>query len=232
MNPEQKLNLFEYSDARASEYDKNYAGSGPASVSDPDAYREEVSTISRLLPQYIGGDHIDLACGTGFWLQFYEKNCHSITLIDQSERMLSECSKRIKELGIERKVHIIREDLFNYPFEQNRYDSALIGLLIGLMTKPEERDFFDILKRILRPEGVFIIIDSVWSKERAATRSKTGIQKRVLHDGREFQIYKRYFDKRDFGHLANEHKLNLTVIFEGRAFMAAAGSIARLTALE
>jgi len=232
MNPKHKLNMFEYSDARASGYDKNYTGSGPASISDPNAYREEVSTISRLLPNYIGAEHIDLACGTGFWLQFYEKNCHSITLIDQSETMLSECSQKIKKLGTKSKVQIICDDLFKYPFEQNRYDSALIGFLISLMTKSEERDFFNILKRILRPGGIFIIIDSIWSKERAATYSKIGIQKRMLNDGREFEIYKRYFDKKDFDDLANKHKVNLTVIHEGRAFIAAAGSVAKLTALE
>lgn len=232
MNPKQKQNIFEYSDARAAEYDKNYITGSSASIYDHDAYREDDFTISRLLPKYISGEHIDLACGTGFWLQFYEKNCHAITLIDQSERMLSQCSQKIKKLGIESKIQIICDDLFNYPFEHNKYDSALISFLISLLTKSEERELFNILKRILKPGGIFIIIDSIWSNERAVTRKKIGIQKRVVNDGREFQIYKRYFDKKDFEHLADKHKANLSVIHEGKEHIAAAGSVAKLTALE
>ena len=220
-----KRNLFEYSDARAAEYDKNYITSSTASMSDSNSYREDVSTVSRLLPEYISGEHIDLACGTGFWLQFYEKNCHAITLIDQSERMLYECSLKIKQLGIENKVKIICDDLFNYPFEQNKYDSALIGFLISLLTKSEEHDLFNILKRILKPGGIFIIIDSIWNNERAANRKKTGIQKRVVNDGCEFQIYKRYFEKKDFDDLAEKHKVNLSVIHEGKEHIAAVGSV-------
>ncbi len=55
-----KRNIHEYYDERAAEYEIIYTGGVPASISDPTAYKEEVHTISRLLPSYIGGDHIDM----------------------------------------------------------------------------------------------------------------------------------------------------------------------------
>ena len=223
---ELKGNMFDYSDSRATEYERNYIVNGSAPTSESNSYREDISIISRLIPKYIRGGHIDLACGTGFWLQFYEKNCHAITLIDQSERMLAECSQNIKKLGIENKTEIICDDLFNYAFQQNMYDSALISFLISLLNESEERKLFNILKRILKPGGTFVIIDSAWSNERAVTRKKSGIQKRAVSDGREYQIYKRYFEKKDFDDMAEKYKINVSVIHEGREHIAVVGSFA------
>ena len=105
--------LFEYYNQRAPEYEAFYYGGKPAYVPDPDAYRGEVSIISRLLPTYISGNCIDIACGTGFWLPFYEENCPEIALIDQSQSMLVECAKKVKKLGIENKTEIICDDFFS-----------------------------------------------------------------------------------------------------------------------
>lgn len=218
--------LFEYYDERAPEYEGIYSGGIPASVSAPDAYKEEVNIIAKLLSSLIGGKCIDIACGTGFWLPFYEKNCSEITLIDQSARMLAECTQKIRTLGIESKTEIIRDDFFNHPFPQNKYDSALIGFLLSHLTEAEEQDFFHVLKRILKPEGRFVIIDGVWSKERAATRSRVSLQKRTLADGREFTIFKRYFIKKDFNNLARKYKMNVDIIQWGRVFAVAAGNFA------
>jgi len=223
---ERKQNIFDYSDARAAEYERNYIVNGSAPTSYSGSYREDISVISRLVPEYIRGQHIDLACGTGFWLQFYEKNCQAITLIDQSERMLAECSQNIKKLGIEGKTQIICDDLFNYAFQQNKYDSALISFLVGLLDEPEERKLFNILRRIIKPGGTFVIIDSAWSNERAVSHRKSGIQKRAVSDGREYQIYKRYFENKDFDDMAEKYKINLSVIHEGREHIAVAGSFA------
>lgn len=226
VNLQAKHDLFEYYSARAPEYDEVYSGGIPASIPDPNIYKEEADIISKLLPAYIGGNCIDIACGTGFWLPFYQKNCSLITFIDQSEGMLAECAKKVKKLGIESKTEIICNDFFSYPLRQDRYDSALIGFLLTHLTDADEENFFLILKRILKPEGKFVIIDNAWSKEmRAATRNKTGLEKRKLHDGREFTIFKRYFEKKDLHGLAEKQGIKLDIIYWGKAFLADAGNI-------
>ena len=216
--------MYRYYDERAAEYDEFYAGGGPASIQDPEAYRKEVRRIATLLPAHIAGNHVDLACGTGFWMPYYHAKCLQITLVDQSEQMLRQCSLRAERLGIGDKIRIIRGDIFNYPFPNSRYDSALIGFLISHLSDAEERRLFEILGRILRPNAKFVIIDSVWSEERAATRSRTGLQKRRLNDGRAFEIYKRYFTKEDLEDIARAHRVNLDVIHEGRVFITAVGA--------
>ncbi len=225
MDSELQRSQNEYYKAVASEYDDIYDGGGPANIPDPDAYKNEVHIISALLPGYTGEKHVDIACGTGFWLPFYESNCSEITLIDQAEEMISECSLRIGELGIADKTELICDDVFGYPFEQNKYDSALVSLLISHLPEAQEKRFFDILKSILKPSGRFIIMESIWSKERAATQKKTAVVKRKLKDGREFKIYKRYFEKKDFDDLARKYGISMTVIHEGRVFILIVGSV-------
>jgi SAM-dependent methyltransferase len=222
--PEQKQNIYQYYDERAAEYDEFYTGGGPASIRDPEAYREEVRQIAALLPGHIAGNHIDLACSTGFWMPYYHAKCSQITLIDQSDQMLRRCSLRAEQLGISGKTRVIRDDLFDYSFVNSRYDSALIGFLMSHLSDTEESRLFEILRMILRPNAKFVIIDSVWNDERATTRRRAGLQKRRLNDGREFDIYKRYFTKEDLKDMAREHRMNLDVIQEGRVFITAVGT--------
>ena len=110
--------------------------------------------------------------------------------------------------------------------EQGRYDSALAGFFLSHLIEDQDKSFFNILKRVLKPNGRFIIIDSIWNDERAVIFNKSGIVKRTLNDGREFEIYKRYFEKKDFDLLAEEHKINFNVVHEGIVFIAAVGNVA------
>ena len=223
-----KQELFEYYNQRAPEYEEFYWGEFPAKIPTPDIYKNDTLTIQKLLPDYIRGKCIDIACGTGFWLPFYEKNCSEITLIDQSESMLAECALKIQKLGIENKTEIIRGDIFNYAYKEHEYDSALMGFLISHFKEAELSNFFKILKTLLIPGGSFVIIDGVWNEMIAKIRkSKAGVIKRSLKDGREFKIFKRYFEKQDLHDLAEKHGLDLDVIHSGKVFVAAAGNIPR-----
>ena len=74
------------------------------------------------------------------------------------------------------------------------------------------------------PGGKFTIIDSAWSKEIASVRShKAGMIKRALRDGREFEIYKRYFEKQDLYALAERNNTRLEIKYFGKVFFLANG---------
>jgi demethylmenaquinone methyltransferase/2-methoxy-6-polyprenyl-1,4-benzoquinol methylase len=217
--------LFEYYDERAPEYEDFYRGKFPAKVPDPAIYQNDTINIQKLLPGYISGKCIDLACGTGFWLPVYEKNCTKITLIDQSENVLAECRKKIQKLGIGNKTEIIRNDIFGYPFSEHEYDSVLMGFVISHFTETGLDDFFRVIRKIIRPGGRFIIMDSVWNEIIAKIRSnKAGLIKRSLKDGRKFEIFKRYFEKQDLHDLAEKHNINLAIVYWGKVFFLAAGN--------
>jgi ubiquinone/menaquinone biosynthesis C-methylase UbiE len=220
MNDQQ--NIFSYYNERAPEYENFYRGEFPAKVPDPTLYQQDTLNIQKLLPDYVNGQCLDIACGTGFWLSVYAKNCSSITLIDQSASVLEECAKKIKTLGIENKIRLIQNDIFSYPYPENAYDSVIAGFIISHLIDTELTRFFALLKKILKPAGSIVVIDSVWSKETAAmSRVKSGMIKRTLKDGREFEIYKTRFEKPDLLKLTREYKLKLEIIYWGKVFFIA-----------
>lgn len=176
MNRELQTSIFNYYNARADEYEEIYTlgklGKGPTSVSDPAVYNAEATALSQLVSRFCHGKHIDIACGTGFWLPFYAQNCTKITLFDQSRQMLSMCQRKIRSLGIENKCRLLCEDFFQYRFEPMAFDSALAGFFLSHLTPELEGRFFEILKTILKPGSKLLIIDSIWSTERAKRQKK------------------------------------------------------------
>ena len=223
MEPDVRQSIYQYYEERAPEYDEIYSGGGPASMPDPALYVRETKAVSELIPKYVSGNHIDIACGTGYWLPHYHHKCEQITLMDQSSAVLAECRKKIDSLDIRDKMSIIHADLFKYPLPKNSYDSAMVGFIISHFDEGEEHKFFNLLKSILKPNGSFVMLDSSWTAERAEVRKKNGLQTRTLNDGREFTIIKHYFDKSDFADMASRYNADIEVPFEGRAYILAAG---------
>ena len=157
----------------------------------------------------------------------YVRNCASVTLLDQSQNMLSMCQERARCLGVEEKCKVVRTDLFSSQHWQDEFDCALVGFLIGHVSDEREAAFVGALRQFLRPGAQFLILESIWSEERARTRIREGRERRALNDGREFDIYKRYFDRCDFEQMGERHHLNLSVVHAGRVYIAALGNFAR-----
>ena len=214
--------LIKYYDERAEEYDEIYKGQGPATP-DSKVYKKDVLQIIKIIPEFGNGYLIDIGCGTGFWIPYYEKNCDAIMLVDDSNKMLNECKKRVKELGIEAKCHFIKEDFFSLNFENQKFDSAIAGFFISHLFPDIEVSFFEKLRSILKKDAVFLFIDSSWSKWRSQYREKEGFQERVLNDGREFTIYKKYFTKAEVRCIFKRYRFNLKSIYFGDAFFVSIG---------
>ena len=146
--------MFRYYDERASEYEEAYVlGTGTASISDPDVFRREAALLTGVVQRCVRGRIVDLACGTGYWLPHYAGQCSSITLIDQSPRMLDECRKKVAALVASDRTSISQSDVFDYPFPPGAYDAALVGFLISHLTDDQERLLFERLRALLDPGG-------------------------------------------------------------------------------
>jgi ubiquinone/menaquinone biosynthesis C-methylase UbiE len=214
--------LTQYYDERAEEYDEIYKGQGPA-IPDSNVYKKDVLEIIKIISKFGKGYLIDIGCGTGFWIPYYEKNCDAIVLVDDSNKMLYECKKRVKELGIESKCHFTKGDFFTLGFESQKFDSAIAGFLISHLLPDKEVSFFEKLKSILKKDAVFLFIDSSWSKWRSQYRKKEGLNERILNDGRKFTIYKRYFTKAEVRFIFKKYRFKLISFYFGDAFFAAIG---------
>ena len=221
-----KKSMFEYYDERAEEYEELYTlGAGPASIPDPEAYKEEVRILAGIAKKFCHGKVIDIACGTGFWLPNYIDKCSSVTLIDQSRKMLSACERKVVSLRAQDKCNIVCDDFLSHPFDITNFDCAIIGFFVSHLTEKQEQEFFEKLKSILKTGGRFIIFDSAWNKERAKTREKQGQHQRKLNDGRCFDIYKRYFEKNDIIEMQKRYKIALSLEHIGRVFIAISGEL-------
>ena len=217
--------MFRYYDERASEYEEAYVlGTGTASIPDPDVFRREAALLTGVVERCVRGRIVDLACGTGYWLPHYAGQCSSITLIDQSPRMLDECRKKVAALDASAVTSIVQSDVFDHPFPPCAYDSALIGFLLSHVTADQESRLFEKLKGMLDVSGRFLILDSAWSPERARVNAKIERQERRLNDGTRFEIYKRYFGRQDIAAWETRYGVTLSVEHFGAAFVAVSGT--------
>ncbi len=208
-----------YYDERALEYDEIYSGRGP-SFPDSDAYRKDVRQIISIAERFGKGSLIDLACGTGFWFPFYSTNCNHITLLDQSKNMLRRCRERVEKTGLAERCTFILGNIFEVELASNSFDSTVIGFLLSHLNQDYELRLFQLLSRIMKPGAEMLLIDSAWSDKRSRYRQKTGLQKRVLNDGREFCVPKNYFGKEEIEELLGKNGFQIRSHFFGDTFLA------------
>jgi SAM-dependent methyltransferase len=228
-----------YYDSVAPAYDRIYEGDGSGGET---LFQHDAAAIGALLPALVGRRHVDLACGTGWWLQFYHRACERITLIDRSPRMLEECRKKIEALGLQSKTALLRADLLedgvlqdydrkvdslSLPFPPGGYDSALLGFFWSHLTAAEEDRLIAGVRATLAPGGRLLLVDSAWSPERAAARQKSSVQARTLPDGRSFNVRKRYLDENDLKAMEARHGMSWRALYEGKAFLLAEGRFNR-----
>jgi ubiquinone/menaquinone biosynthesis C-methylase UbiE len=95
MSTPSELEMLTYYEERASEYDEVYLGKGPAMPGYSRQYINDVAHISRLVAGFGTGQLLDIACGPGFWAPHYARNVERIAFLDQSEKVLGECRKRV-----------------------------------------------------------------------------------------------------------------------------------------
>ena len=214
------LEMMSYYDERAEEYDEIYLGKSHTTI-DADVYRKDVAKISEMVSRFGKGHLIDIACGAGFWLPNYARNCNQITFLDQSARMLSKCKNRVEELGLADISSFIQGDFLDIKLEASKYDCALVGFLLSHLTLEQEKTFFKKLEENLKANPQLMFIESAWNKRRQRYQEKEGVQERVLNNDRIFRVYKRYFDKPAVEEMFEWYKFEVISYYTGEAIIAA-----------
>lgn len=225
MDADLRRGMLAYYDERAPEYEEAYTrGTGTASIADPEVFTAEARTLSAIVGRIARGRLMDLACGTSYWLPSYAAACTSLTLFDQSTRMLEESRAKATRLGILERCTFQQDDFFDTTFDRQAYDTVLVGFFLSHLTEAQEAILFAALRTMLAPEGRALILDSAWSPERALVNAKVERQSRRLNDGTAFEIYKRYCDRKDIARWGLDYGFTHRVEHYGRAFYAVSGA--------
>lgn len=214
--------MHAYYEARAETYDEFYHGRGAAIPALTSEYPIDTAACLKLVAGACGGDVLDLACGTGFWLQAYGSRCTAVTLIDRSTAVLERCRHRIDELQLRQVATIVQGDVFEVPLPSAGFDAAMVGFLLSHLTDHQIARLFARIRDALRPDASVMIVDSGWSAARAPFCRRDGFEQRPTPDGSTFSIRKRYFTREELDEMLRVHGFRGESAYEGNVFLAVA----------
>jgi SAM-dependent methyltransferase len=190
----------DYYDKRADEYDQWYLGEGQYADRDRPGWSAEVDRLVQLVSRLAPARTLDVACGSGF----LTRHLRGVVVgVDQSAKMVALAQSRLPQ-GV-----AIVADALHLPFADYAFDRVITGHFYGHLP-PDERHAF--LAEARRLAGELIVIDSAW---RAGIEAEQW-QERVLNDGSQHRVYKRYLSGQQ---LADE--LGGQTLLDGTWFSAA-----------
>lgn len=188
----------QYYDRRATEYDEWYLGQGLFAARERPGWAADVAGLLTAIASLNSANTLDIACGTGFLTASLPG---SVVGIDQSPRMVKIAATRVPT------GEFLVADALCLPFPDGSFDRVFTGHFYGHLP-PDERAIF--LAEARRVAGALVVVDSAARPGAPAQ----GWQRRILNDGSEHRVYKRYFTPQQ---LADE--LTGEVFYGGRYFI-------------
>jgi SAM-dependent methyltransferase len=188
---------IEYYRARAGEYYQRYLRQGRydhgAELNERwfAQDREILDGLNAFEPR---GSILELACGTGTWTGRLLPHARELVALDASPEVIAINRERF---GCP-KIRYVEADVFAWrPGAQ--FDVAFFGFWLSHVPPEQFEAFWALIRKALKPEGRFFFVDSRYEPtstakdHRLPDRSATTLTRR-LNDGREFQIYKIFYD--------------------------------------
>ncbi len=166
-----------YYDRRAREYDDWWLGDGRFSERDRPGWRDEVQALIAVVEGLPPARVLDVACGTGFLTRHLRGE---VVGLDQSPAMVDVASARLPNASV------VLGDAVPLPFADGEFDRVFTGHFYGHLL-PDERTAF--VAEARRVAGELVVVDSAM---RAGVDPEQW-QQRVLNDGSQHRVYKRYF---------------------------------------
>jgi ubiquinone/menaquinone biosynthesis C-methylase UbiE len=190
----------EYYDRRAPEYDDWYLGTGLFADRHRPGWGEELEALAQVLGALPPGRTLDVACGTGFLTRHLRGD---VVALDQSEAMLEQARRRAPH------ATYVQGDALALPFPNDSFHRVITAHFYGHLEPFDRQTFLAEARRVARE---LIVVDSA----RAGAEHDEARQERVLNDGSQWQVYKRWFTSTG---LAAELGGGET-LFDGRWFVA------------
>ncbi len=194
--PDLDREMREYYAARTPEYDDWYLRRGRYSRGPARdiAWQVELDGVTGWLDrQPISGDIVELAAGTGWWSPLLAQK-GELSLYDVNPGPLERARERLVAHGLRAHLHV--RDAWTESDRQ--VDAVFCGFWLSHVDEDRLDDFLGLVRRWLRPGGVFTFIDSLPDPELGAVDhapvGQDGVALRRVADGREFRVVKVYRD--------------------------------------
>jgi demethylmenaquinone methyltransferase/2-methoxy-6-polyprenyl-1,4-benzoquinol methylase len=188
-----EADLVAYYEARAPEYDDWYLRRGryergPIHDAAWNAELDGAGTWLDGLP--ISGEIVELAAGTGWWSPLLASK-GELSLYDAAEAPLERARERL--LAHRLRAHIHVRDAWAEP--DRAVDVLVCGFWLSHVPRPRTAEFLGLVRRWLKPGGLFAFIDSRPDPHSGAADQPPpadDLAVRRLADGREFTVVKVY----------------------------------------
>ncbi len=186
-----------YYRARASEYDEWFYRRGRYNRN-PETntrwFAEADEVFAALEVAQLTGDVLELAPGTGIWTERLLRTATTVTAVDASTEMIAINQAKVQS----KRVTYIQADLFTWQPER-AYDAVFFGFWISHVPRERLGNFLQRVTERLRPGGKVFFVDG--RREPTSTASdhqlpeaNNQVMKRILNDGRAFEIVKIFYD--------------------------------------
>ncbi len=218
-----------YYRARASEYDQWFFRQGRYDRGEDHKrqwFEEAGQVVSELEKLAPFGDVLEFAGGTGIWSARLADAAESLTVVDASEEMIEINRSKVGE----GEAQYIHHDIFSFE-PKRKFDLVFFGFWLSHVPSERFDEFWDLVRRCLRPGGRFFFVDSVRESQSTAVDHKLSNEDdgetlvRKLNDGREFRIFKLFYKPHELEArlkaLGWDAKVNQTETF----FLHGSGSI-------
>ena len=166
-----------YYHRRAPEYDDWYLGIGLYEERDRPDWESELDELTETIAALPAARTLDVACGTGFLTQHLQGE---IVGLDASEAMIEISRQRVPG------AQFLVGDALELPFDDHSFDRVFTGHFYGHLEDQDRRRFLSEARRVAAD---LVVADSSQAHSPVAEE----FQPRVLKDGSQWEVYKRYF---------------------------------------
>jgi 2-polyprenyl-3-methyl-5-hydroxy-6-metoxy-1,4-benzoquinol methylase len=210
-----------YYRARAGEYDQWFLREGRYDRG-PEHRAEwfgEIDTIRLALTHAISAsDVLELACGTGLWTEQLATENRKVLAIDASPEAVTINQHRV----CADHVRYQTADIFSWT-PPGLFDAAFFAFWLSHVPETRFEQFWSTVRAALRPGGRVFFVDSLLEQTSTATDHRpiddSGIARRKLNCGREFDIVKVFYEPEKLQHRLAALGWNGWVRSSGRFFL-------------
>ena len=177
--------MQDYYAARAGEYDKIYLK--------PERQANLRCIAAWLADVFAECSVLEIACGTGYWTQFYAPLAAQVVALDSAEETL-----RIAEVSLRgTNVRLLEGDAYKLPALDRTFDGAFAGFWWSHMPLARIDAFLSGLQAVLQPGAKIVFLDSRFIPGNSTPISERDAegntyQLRQLEDGSMHRVLKNF----------------------------------------